>query len=108
MSAKQQKKYTNPEVEQLQGEDDDKANAYAVKTTERPIFTFIHQRYEVATTLGDETALMTTAQIHKQVAEHTGDASITVQEVYLWLKQNGYKEQVMGDMEMYWLLKEIE
>jgi hypothetical protein len=110
MSTEQENKdYQAPEQEDLQGNPDDNATkGYDVKTTERPIFTFIHQKYGIAKELGDETALMTTAQIHKQVVDHTGDASISVQEVYLWMKVNGYIEHSMGDLEMYWLLKEQE
>jgi hypothetical protein len=106
MSAKQ-KEYKVKEQEDLQGPIDDSANNY-VKTSERPIFTFIQQRYGVSSEEGIDTVSLTTAQIHKQIVEHTGDASITVQNVYQWLLDSGYKQSPIGDLEIYWILKEIE
>jgi hypothetical protein len=105
MSTKQ-KEYLAKEQEDLQGPIDDAANTY-VKTSELPIFTFIQQRYGVSNEEGVDTVSLTTAQIHKQIVEHTGDASITLQKVYQWLLDSGYKQSPIGDLEIYWILKEL-
>lgn len=103
----EQKEYQSKEQEDLQGPQDDAANPY-VKTDDLPIFTFIHQKYGVSSEEGTDTVMLTTAQIQKQIVEHTGNGSITVQMVYNWLLKHGYKQSPIGDLEFYWILKELD
>jgi hypothetical protein len=79
-----------------------------VPVTDLPIFQFLRQKYEPVTNPTDATLMLSTMEVLRQIAKHTGADGLTLEVVYTWLKENGFQDDSIGELNFVWYMKEIE
>lgn len=72
------------------------------------IFSFITERYAPAAGFTDADYMPTTAEMLSKLKSHTGNEDLKADEIFDFLKNEGYEMEELSELHFVWLLKSRE